>query len=72
MIGRDINFLIFFFGLLITRVPPREIMARLCTVLFLSAVCTVAARCKRPFALRPALFQEMRTKETIKGRRCDG
>jgi len=40
-------------------------MARLCTVRFLSAVRAVAARCKRPFALRPGLSQEdmIRTKE---------
>ena len=35
-----------------------QIMARLCTVRFLSAVRAVAARCKRPFALRPGLSQE--------------
>ena len=35
-----------------------EIMARLCTVRFLSAVRAVAARCKHPFALRPGLSPE--------------
>jgi len=44
-----------FFCLFITRVRPKEIMARLCTVRFLSAVRAMAARCKHPFALRPGL-----------------
>ena len=35
----------FFFCLFITRVRPMEIMARLCTVRFLSAVRAMAARC---------------------------
>jgi len=35
-----------------------EIMARFCTVRFLSAVRAVAARCKRPFALLPCLSQD--------------
>jgi len=40
-------------------------MARLCTARFLSAVRTVAARCKHPFTRRPGLSQEgvIRTKE---------
>jgi len=43
-------------------------MAGLCTVRFLSAVRTVAARCKLPIALRPGLSQEdmIRTKEMTK------
>ena len=48
----------FFFGLIVTRMRPIQIMARLSTVCFLSAVRAVAARCKRPFALRPGLSQE--------------
>jgi len=49
-----------------------QIMARICTVRFLSAVRVVVARCKRPFALRPGLSQEdvRRTKETTKERRA--
>ena len=45
-----------------------QIVARLCTVRFLSAVRTVAARCKLPFALRPGLSKEdiRQTKETTK------
>jgi len=48
-----------------------QIMARLCTVRFLSAVRAVAARCKLPSALRPGLSQEdvVRTKEITKERR---
>ena len=59
---------VFFFCLFITRVRPIEIMARLCTVCFLSAVRAVEARCKHPFALRPGLSQDdlMRTKEITK------
>jgi len=46
-------------------------MARLCTVRFLSAVRAVAARRKLPFALRPGLSQEevRRTKEMTKEQR---
>ena len=51
-------FFFFFFYLFITRVRPMEIMARLCTVRFLSAVRAVVARCKHPFALRPGLSPE--------------
>ena len=47
-----------FFCLIITRVRPVEIMARICIVLFLSAVRAVAARCKHPFALRPGLSKK--------------
>ena len=36
---------LFFFGLIITYVRPIEIVARVCTVQFLSAVCAVAAHC---------------------------
>ena len=43
----------FFFCLFITRMRPYEIMARLCTVRFLSAVRAVAARCKHPFCSPP-------------------
>jgi len=49
-----------------------QIMARLFTVRFLSAVRAMAARCKRPFALRPGLSQEdvKRTKGITKERRA--
>jgi len=49
-----------------------QIMARLCTVRFLSAVRAVAARCKLSSALRPGLSQEevVRTKEITKERRA--
>jgi len=53
-----VYFFFFFFYLFITRVRPMEIMARLCTVRFLSAVRAVAARWKHPFALRPGLSPE--------------
>ena len=45
-----------------------QIMARLCTVRFLSAVRAVAARCKLPFALRPSLSRGnvLRVKEIEK------
>ena len=44
---------LFFFSLFINRMRPMEIMAILFAVHFLSAVRAAAARCKRPFALRP-------------------
>ena len=50
---------------------PMEIMARVYTVRFLSAVRAAAARCKHPFALRPGLSHEdvMRTKGITKERK---
>ena len=57
----------FFFYLFITRVRPMEIMARLSTVRFLSAVRAVAARCKHPFALRPGLSPESVTRTLMRG-----
>ena len=42
-----------FFYLFITHVRPIQIMARICTVRFLSAVRAVAARCKHPFCPPP-------------------
>jgi len=50
--GMQLGFF-FSFSLFITRMRPMEIMARIYTVRFLSAVRAVAARCKHPFALRP-------------------
>jgi len=44
---------LFFFCLFITRVRPMEIMARIYTVRFLSAVRAVTARCKQPFCPPP-------------------
>jgi len=60
--------IILFFCLFITRMRPMEIMARVYTVRFLSAVRAVAARYKHPFALRPGLSHEdvMRTKGITK------
>jgi len=64
----DSFFFFFFFCLFITRMRPMEIMARVYTVRFLSAVRAVAARFKHPFALRPGLSHEdvMRTKGITK------
>jgi len=56
-----------FFCLIITRMRPIYIMARLCTVRFLSAFRAVVALCKLPFALRRSQSQDVeRTKETTK------
>ena len=67
----DISIEIFFLFIHYSR-ATYEIMARLFTVCFLSAVRAVAARCKHPFALRPGLSQEdvVRTKEITKERRA--
>jgi len=63
---------LFFFGLFITRMRPMEIMARLCTARFLSAVRAVAAHCKHPFALRPGLPQKMcRAPKKLQRKRSD-
>jgi len=63
--------LIFIFLLIHYSRVTYQIMARLFAVRFLSAVRVVAARCKRPFALRPGLSQESgsRTKGMIKEKR---